>query len=249
MTCYRQWDGVVPKAEADDEAPYISCVENAVSRDHSFSTEKDEYVSLWFKSPQQHSPPLRVDEVFPEIGPYAAPPAVIRPVGSDGWQAIVKMPPGLEPGWTPVRMRIRGSGYSNTVTVGVGLSTGDAQQRQDRSQKRTDVKIEGVTDGKTWEANRVRVGGINPAVSVWISGLLSPVNPCHISVRLLGHDLPVTFVSSPDSMGFVQLNAMLPGGIAPQRATVCVAVEDFVTQAVEVELVSESEIPLPPFCE
>jgi len=80
VSCFRKWPGVNGRAEA----PYITCVENSVSRDHAFSSVNDDYVSLWFKTGQQG---LTCDEVFPEIGGYGTRPVIVHSTGGDGWHA------------------------------------------------------------------------------------------------------------------------------------------------------------------
>ena len=159
VTCYRKWssdEGVGP-------APYILSFDNAASHDLAFSAAKDEYASLWFKSEQTA---LTEDDVFPEAGEFGARPVVIHNVGGDGWLVVFKLPPGLTPGWTPVRLRVRDSVYSNTVRLGVDISAAELNRRIQASGGEPQFRIEGATDGKTWEPNVVHIGR-DACVSLW----------------------------------------------------------------------------------
>lgn len=122
VTCFRNWE-TGPGAGPE---PYIVCIENSVSRDHAFSTSADDYLSIWFKSVYSS---LGADDVFPEIGGYAVRPVLVQSVSADGWQAIVKLPPGIQAGWQEVRMRLRDSAYSNLLRIGVDVSDQDRAER------------------------------------------------------------------------------------------------------------------------
>ena len=108
VSCFRKWQD----QPASGAAPYLTCVENSVSRDHAFSSLADDYVSLWFKTGQEQ---LTCDEVFPEIAGYGSRPVIVHPTGGDGWHANCKLPTRLDPGWYETRLRVRDSAFSNSV--------------------------------------------------------------------------------------------------------------------------------------
>ncbi len=100
VTCFRKWD----RQAGLQEPPHIVGVENSFSHDQIFKANRDEYVSIWFKSSQKK---LGAADVFPEIGEYGSRPSLVLNTGQDGWHAGVKVPPGLSPGWHEVKIRVR----------------------------------------------------------------------------------------------------------------------------------------------
>jgi hypothetical protein len=94
-------------------------------------------VSIWFKSSQRK---LGDSDVFPQIGEYGSRPALVLNTGQDGWHAIVKLPPGLSPGWHEVKIRVRDSAYSNIVRIGVGVPTVEAIRAPSRQRKEVDSR-------------------------------------------------------------------------------------------------------------
>ena len=228
VTCQRKWGG----GQGTGPAPYIMSLDNATSHDLIFSAAKDDYVSLWFKTDQAG---LSEDDVFPDIGEFGARPVVIHNVGGDGWLVVCKLPPGLGPGWAPVRLRARDSASSNTVRLGIDASADELRRRTRACGGNPEFKIEGATDGKTWEPNVVRIGP-DACVSLWVRGLPAGARAEDVFVRIDGRELPCVFVSEPDSGGLRQVNALLPSGLRAGAADVNVAKGISVTPAVRVEL-------------
>ena len=225
VSCYRKWADRPGSAAA----PYITCVENSVSRDHRFSRLADDYVSLWFKTDEDR---LTCDEIFPEIGPYGSRPVHIKHTGGDGWHAVCKLPPGLDPGWYEARLRIRASAYSNAVRIGVDMPPEEHRAAPASSE----VRIQLVTDGRTWDRYRVRCGA-DSCVSLWVAGLPDPCDKSAVRVRWNGADLPAIYVSGHDREGLSQVNALLPSGLSPGRAEVVLVHAGLVSEPVAVELV------------
>ena len=114
VTCHRKWQEAHGSTAGPSPAPTLICLENAVSRDHAFSTSSDDYVSLWFKANELDLCP---DNVRVEIGSYAARPVQVNSTGGDGGIAICKLPPGLTRGKHQVRMRTAGSAFSNAGSI------------------------------------------------------------------------------------------------------------------------------------
>jgi tRNA (mo5U34)-methyltransferase len=228
VSCFRKWDG----GAGSGAAPYVTCVENSVSRDHAFSSRADDYVSLWFKTEQQG---LACDDVFPEIGGYGSRPVHVHATGGDGWHANCKLPPGLDPGWHDARLRLRETAWSNAVRIAVDLP--ESERRRAHSEHVSgDVAIRLVTDGRTWERYRVHTG-VDACVSLWVAGLPDQCAARDVRVRLNGTDLPAIYVSTHDREGLSQVNALLPAGLPPGRGSAEIVFGGTVSRAVDLELV------------
>jgi hypothetical protein len=231
VTCYRRW----PEAESTHEAaPYLTAVENAITRDREFSSTNDDYVAIWFKSPRAALTPA---DVFPRIGPYGAHPVFLRNTGGDGWHVNCKLPPGLASGWHTATLRTVDSPWGNPVRIGVDLSPEQRRQRPSRSEV-SDIRIDidTVTDGKTWERNLIHTG-LNSSLSLWVSGIPEGATRDGIAIWLDGDDLPAIFLSEPDPAGLRQVNAMLPSGVQPGEYSLSAGFGDAVSEAVAVRLV------------
>jgi len=230
ITCWRTWD----QPAGGGPAPFVVAVENSTTAGQVFSEASDDYISVWFKVSEGS---LTEGEVFPEVGGFAVRPVLLNNTGGDGWRAIVKLPPGIGAGWRDVRVRVRGSAWSNTVSIGVDI--GDDERRRQGAVtdvRAEDFRIEIVADGKTWERNQVRIRP-GACVSLWVRGLPGGCGRADVVVRLGDHELPSAFVSEVDPQGLRQVNALLPGGLAPGRQMLRVAARAWITPGVSVEIV------------
>ena len=205
VTCHRKWQDEPGSAPP----PTLHGVENTVSRDHDFSTQSsDDYVSVWFKSQRSD---LCADNVRVEIGPYAARPVQVVQTSANGWTAVCKLPPGLAPGWHEIRVRTPGSQFSNTARIPVDLSLVERRSREFGPVSPT-LKIDLVTDGRTWERWRVRAGA-GSCLSIWALGIPDSCGLDQVSVHLDDMIVPATFVEETAHAGLRQVNAMIPAGI------------------------------------
>ena len=229
VTCFRNWD----RRAGLEEPPQVIGVENSASHDQVFAANRDEYVSIWFKSPQRK---LGAPDVFAQIGEYGSRPALVLHTGEDGWHAIVKLPPGLSPGWHEVKIRVRDSAYSNTVRIGVGVSALDRHHRGLAAAGEVGLEIKSVADGRTWERNLVRMRP-PAAISLWVQGLPAVCSAADVIVRLGGNDLPTMFVSEADSAGLRQINALLPSGLHAGKTSVNIVIGTSVSEPVYLEIV------------
>jgi len=227
VSCFRKWD--CPAGAAP--APYIAGIANTAKLDLSFSASKDEYVSAWFSTAV---PGLTADDVFPETGGYGSRPLKVVSAGPDGWEVVFKLPPGLEPGWQPVRLRVRDSAWSNTVLLALDVND---QQRHERTVACGDpgLEIDNAWDGKTWERNQVRLGH-EASIALWARGLGGRSRQ-DVSVRLDGYDIPAVYIGEPDAKGLAQVNALLPYGFPAGVVTVNLVAGDSVSPPVRVEIV------------
>jgi tRNA (mo5U34)-methyltransferase len=232
VTCFRTWSS----GEGTGSAPHIVSMGNATSLDLAFSSAKDEYVSLWFMDANGG---LSADDVFPEVGGYGSRPVKVVSAGPGGWETVFKLPLGLQAGWQAVRLRVRDSAYSNTIMLGLDVNQQQRRERTLASRNTPAFEIDEVMDGKTWERNIIRKRP-DACVSLWVRGLPG-ISKSEVCVRFDGYDLPSEYVGKPDAAGLTQVNALIPSGIAPGKVAINVAVGDWVTAPVEVELVPGSQ--------
>lgn len=227
VTCWRNWEASGALA---GKAPYITCIENAVTRDHEFAKDTDEYAGIWFES---EFPDLTIDNVYPAIGSYGARPVGVSAAGSSGWHLIVKVPPGLDAGYHRVRLRAKDGEWSNTAQIAVGIPVAERRRRPAAvTGAGGNWTVTSVTDSRTYELNRVKLGD-GSAVSVWVKGLAEETNRGDVMVRLDGTDLPAIYV------GGGQVNAILPTGIHPGKAFAQLVVNEEESAVIEVELVRD----------
>src|SRR5579863_2683213 len=181
---YRQW----PAASRAGGTPSLLCVENTWTRDHNFRSDRDHYITVWFTFPGRD---LDCDNVFVEVGPYACRPVGVRNYAGDGWQANCKLAPGLFHNWYNVRVAAGESAWSNAARIPVDLSRAE---RREAGRISMTLAIAGVTDGLTFEPNRVKTGP-GSSLSVWAAAIPDDAAQHEISIRLDGADLPATFLS------------------------------------------------------
>jgi hypothetical protein len=218
VTAYRQWS---PRAAAGPP-PEMRCVENAVTHDHSFSADADDYVTFYFSSPRGD---LTCENVFPEIGPFGSRPIHVANTGG-GWQATCKLPPGLEPGWHDAVLTVEGGARTWPLRIGVDLS--EAERHNWPSGASGGMGLKSVADGKTFETGRVRVGP-DSAITVWSENI--PASAA-LAVRLNGSDLPAIWHDPQTG----QINALLPAGLEPGPTAVSVVANGEETPRIVVEL-------------
>jgi tRNA (mo5U34)-methyltransferase len=228
VTCCRKW----PVVDRTGAPPELVLIENAWSRDHDFSTHRDDYFTVWFLTDETG---LDCDNVFLEVGPYGCRPVMVKHAAGRMWQANAKFAPGLASGWNDVRIAAKTSQWSAPARVPVDL---DPSQRA--SSQPSEISIDRVIDGKTYQANIVRVGVAESSVSAWVGGVADGVPNSDIALRLDGADLPATYVSALDDRGLRQVNAMVPMGTAPGRHSLSARVGSAESQAVDIDLIKSA---------
>jgi tRNA (mo5U34)-methyltransferase len=211
VVAYRKW----PEIPRSGEVPEIICVENAWTRDHEFRSARDHYFSLWFNTPSDCD--LNCDNVYIQVGPYACRPAGVSKIGRHenggfGWHAVTKLAPGLSHGFFDVTVAVRESPFSKPVRIPIDLTR--EERRQSTAPIMSGLEIAGITDGKTYEYNRIRTG-TQSCVSVWARNFPAEATRKEIALRLDGADLPAVFFGEPDENGYRQVNAMLPAWMTP----------------------------------
>ena len=196
---YRKW----PDVARSGEGPQLVCVENTWTRDHNFRSDRDTYFTVWFNTTQTG---LDCDNVFVQVGPYACRPVGVRNFACTGWQANCKLALGVSHGWFDVTVAVGDSNWSNASRIPIDLTR---TERRSPGPVADWLEIAGVTDGKTYESNRVRIG-VESCMSLWAAGLPENATQSDITLRLDGADLPAVYLSGPDDRQLRQINAMLP---------------------------------------
>ncbi len=221
---YRKW----PDIARSGEAPHLVCVENTWTRDHTFRSDRDHYFTIWFTTPQKA---LTVNNVFVQVGRYAVQPVGVQNYAGTGWQANCKLPLGLSKGWSDVKVAIGDGSWSNPARIPIDMSRAERRSTQGTAA----LHIAGVTDGRTYQPNRVNTGA-DSCLSVWVGGIAEGTTKEQISVRLDGTDLPAIYLSTVDQKGWRQINALLPPKMEPGAYSVSVVVKDTESRPVEIEL-------------
>lgn len=111
VACRRQ---CAQPPEDAGEAPWLNAAINNRTGDLHFHAGKDEYLCLYFNSPE---PDLKPASVLLEIDDAGAAPLILIGLGRQGWQANLRVPPGLAAGRHSVRVRTTHSAWSNAVDI------------------------------------------------------------------------------------------------------------------------------------
>ncbi len=228
VMCYRKW----PDIERTGEGPELILVENPWTRDHEFSVDRDDYLTIWFKSKETG---LDCDNVFIQVGAYGSRPVNVQNIGGLTWQTNCKLPPGLGCGWRDVSISTQSSSWSTPARIPIDVSRAD--RRSLRGAISSSIEIARITDGKTYEVNRVQVGVPESSISAWVAGVPSETRMVEVSLRLDGVDLPATYISGPDVHGLRQVNAMIPVGTEPNECLLSLRAGGLESHPVPVQLI------------
>jgi tRNA (mo5U34)-methyltransferase len=196
VACHRKWEAI--PAQAKGPAPELLVVANARTFGINFSTRKEEYISCWFRAAE---PAVTRDQLRLEVGDFGVRALYVKPDEDGTWMANFRLPPGLPPAWSPVRLRFADSGFG-PMTLRIAV---DLPLRVER------LVLRGVCDGSNWSAVEVKAsdGGF---ISCWVSGLPENCDRANIGVYVGETRLRVECVSQPDSGGARQINAVLAAG-------------------------------------
>jgi tRNA (mo5U34)-methyltransferase len=221
VACHRKWEAI--PAEGLRPAPELVAVANARTFGINFCTRKEEYISCWFRTGEAA---VTRGELRLEVGEFGVPALYVKPVEEGGWMANFRLPPGLKPGWSPVRLRLADSAFGDaTLRMAVDLPLGV---------ERLDLK--GVCDGTSWTAGQVRAanGGF---ISCWVDGLPENCDRANTGVYLGETRLRVKYVGDPDAEGTRQVNAVLAAGTGKGEQAVRVECGGVSTEAMAVMVV------------
>lgn len=194
IACYRKW---LSAPIIDRDAPVLLDAMHHTNFGVNFSSSKDDYVAIVFRAPDAD---LDRDVIEPQVGDYGVRPISLSRLTPDTWQANLRLPPGLAPGWHDTTVRLPGQPSSNAIKVAVDIDPGHS----------TPV-IVGIGDGSTWESGIFRPEN-GSVLCLWVSGL--PENADRANVRFLldGRRLEVFYVERESGKASRQINVrVLPG--------------------------------------
>jgi tRNA (mo5U34)-methyltransferase len=198
VACYRHWEPA-PSAPSVP-APVLVDAKHNWNSGTIFSSDKEEYLSLWFRCDAEA---LSRDQVLPEVGEFAAPVLVIKRVEPGLFIANVRVPPGLRPGEHAVRLRLENSAYSNqrSIFLDVPLRAGE-------------FSILKVFDGVDWTENKISLasGGY---LTIWVKGLPEQADLVSTELYSGNQRIPLTYVGPVLPDGARQLNAQLMTVLGP----------------------------------
>ena len=137
-----------------------------------------------------------------EVGGFGTRAIHVQKREDGSWAASFRLPPALDSGWHPVRLRFADTGFSNELRIAVDLPAGRPVQ----------LNVRDVWDGKSWSRGEVSIAG-GGFVSFWVSGL--PKNRSALDVRVLLGEIPlqITWLGPDEESGFCQINAKVPPDI------------------------------------
>jgi tRNA (mo5U34)-methyltransferase len=200
LACHRKWLPAPPSASAP--VRLVSAL-NARSSGINFrSAGSEEHIACWFES---DSPELDRHAIRPEVGGYGVPCLHVSRQPGRAWQCNFRLPPGLNPGWHPVTLRVAGDPQSEPrmIAVDIPFHVGD-------------LTITGACDSFSWTPNAIVQGADRAAgVSIWVSGLPDNADCQNVKAFLGDLELRVDAVKTsgkaepPENLPTTQVNAFL----------------------------------------
>jgi tRNA (mo5U34)-methyltransferase len=197
VACFRRWEP--PPATSSKPAPELLAAQNSRGLGVNFQGKRDEYICCWFNS---DASAIRREDLRLEVGGFGSPALFVRREEGRRWQANFLAPPGLAPGWNPVRLRLADTGFGDSLRIAVDMPL-----------RVSELQVRRVCDGITWEDDRVNLGE-RGFVTCWVSGLPENCDRANTHVFLGDARLPVDWTGTPDANGYVQVNAIIPGSFA-----------------------------------
>lgn len=215
VVCYRRFAD--PPA-AVGSAPELAACVHALNFGINFRSDLDDYASTWFTC---DAADLTRGDVQISVGPFHA-VAVALNRQEDAWQATFKIPPGLDPGWSEVRVRAGASPWSNPVRIAIDMPV-----------RARALEIAGTADGKTWKRDEVQTGP-DAVLSIWVNGLPENRDHANVKIRLGEHALEADSIEPWDPSKASQINVRLPEDLRPGEYPLTVSVGDAVSAPVAI---------------
>ncbi len=198
VACHRRWEPV-PAGDLAP-APRLEGAVNHADFGINFTTRRDQYLTCWFTAGREE---LSREDLRFEVGGFGSPALYLRREPGERWVANFRLPPGLDAGWHPVRLRLAGTGYSQELRIAVDLPPATSG-----------IEFGAVCDGRTWEP-AVASSGPERRLSLWLAGLPENVDRNNLVVRLGGIRAAIDYISSEDRDGFRQVNVVVPAELTP----------------------------------
>jgi hypothetical protein len=201
--CFRKWES--PPAEPAGPHPQLLFVSNGRTPGNCFSSRKsEEYLECVFRAPPDNADnAVRVEDLRLEVAGFGTRAIYAERKGDGSWAASFRLPPALDAGWHPVRLRFTDTGFSNEIRIAVDMTADPPAQ----------VVVKDVCDGMSWNRGEVSIAG-GGFLSFWVSGL--PENRSALDMRVLLGKIPlqITWIGSNDAKEYCQINAKIPPDLA-----------------------------------
>ena len=195
FACLRRWEPAGPNA---GPAPELLASAHARSSGINFSTRRsEEYITCWFRP--DRTPESRF-EVHLDVSGFGLQAVHVRPEADGVWLANFRLPPGLDPGWHEVRLRLAGTEFSSPRRIAV-----DIQESCEA------IELKAVSDGVTW-----KVGEIAPSTqfaALWVRGLGENCDRHNVRAFSGPDRLFIEYVGEPDPEGYRQVNTRVPAAL------------------------------------
>ncbi len=200
VACFRKWEPA--PAQPASAPPQLLFVSNGrIPGNCFFSRKSEEYLECVFRAPHENE--IRPEDLRLEVSGLGTRAIYVQQREDGSWAASFRLPPALDPGWYPVRLRLADTGFSNELRIAVDVPAG----RPDK------IVVKDVCDGKSWERGQVSIDG-GGFVSFWVGGL--PENRSALDVRVLLGEIPlqITWIGPDETSGYSQINAKVPPDLA-----------------------------------
>jgi tRNA (mo5U34)-methyltransferase len=215
VTCYRHWEP--PPENPTQPAPWIHAAINNRTNDIYFHRGKDEYVCLYFKSPEQG---LTLSQIRAEIDGYGVPALVVADLGRNGWQVNFRIPSWLAEGPHEVRVRTVSSPYSEPFHIEKRMTWTPAARSAPR--REGEVPAESATTEapvlthleNSLTETRTFHGYRNEYLIAWFTTPETNLTREDMILEIDGVDEPVLFLTDLRA-GAWQTNSRLPATLAP----------------------------------
>ncbi|HEY6346338.1 MAG TPA: methyltransferase domain-containing protein [Bryobacteraceae bacterium] len=188
VACHRAW--LPPRFDAAP-GPVLLGAYHHRNFGINFESRFDEYLTCDFQSSVES---LQRDDLRPEVDNFGVNPIKLEPNGPQRWYVQFKLPPGLDPGWHEVRIRIGESRPSNGKRIAVDLAPDVGP-----------IAIAGLADAHTWKPNELDLN-VGDAIAIWVEGLPENADINNVKVFLGSTPLTVDYVS-PAEGSTRQVNA------------------------------------------
>jgi tRNA (mo5U34)-methyltransferase len=220
LTCHRTWAALPEAAQRPHpNLKLVSAFDNDTRGVNFRAASSDDYVGCRLSGDEAA---LGRDSVWPEVGEFASTPVFVGMVEGQQWQVNFKLPPGLTPGWHPVRIRTP-EGVTNDYAIAVDVPC-----------VASELAIKSAADAISWQP--LSLSCSNQSIAIWVSGLPRNADLNTVKVRIADRLMLTTFVGQPGADGNCQVNAKLLYPEDPGRAPLLVAVGEVTSDPVEIEI-------------
>ena len=191
FACYRRW----PTPERDwGLAPKLLDAVHHLHFGLNFSTRRDDHIVIWFSV---DSSLLTIHDVFPEVDGYGVRPIHVG-MQESNWMATFRLPPGLDPGWHEVRVRVRGTRLSEAKQIAVDMELYTPE-----------IRITGAQDGATWRPDEIDLRE-GTTLAIWVGGLPQSVDRRVLRAKVDGRAAEISYVEAYRGDGPRQVNVIMP---------------------------------------